>query len=413
MAPEDFPTENAVTDGPAVRGQEAILERADGTRISIIPYPTPLHDGTGAIVGVVNMMVDISERKEAEQALAERNAQLALAGRAARVGSYAYDVDTGMLQISEGYAAIHGLPEGTTETALSQWRTRVHPEDLARVEGVRDQVFADQRNEYNVEYRIIRSDGEICWIERRSCISYRGDGRPDRVVGVTIDVTERKRVEEHQRVLVAELDHRVKNALATVSAVVCRTLETGSSTADIVSALVGRVQSMARAHELLSSRRWQGISLTELIQREIAPYATNTNIEIDGPEIMLSAEAGQAMAMVFHELVTNAAKYGALSTQCGRVLVRWNRKPNGNARARLVVEWQESGGPSVAASSKSGYGTSIVRELIPYELGGTVDFVLARDGVRCRLDIPGESLAPSLPLHFAESASAALRGGHV
>ena len=119
------------------------------------------------------------------------------------------------------------------------------------------------------------------------------------------------------------------------------------------------------------------------------------------------------MAMVFHELVTNAAKYGALSTQFGRVLVRWNRKSNGNARARLVMEWQESGGPSVAASKKSGYGTSIIRELIPYELGGTVDFALVRDGVRCRLDIPGESLAPSLPLHFAGSASAALRASHV
>jgi PAS domain S-box-containing protein len=413
MAPEDFPVEIALTDGRAVRGHEAVLERANGTRIPIITYPTPLHDATGGIVGIVNMMVDIDARKKAEQALAERNAQLALASRAALVGSYAYDVDTSMLQISEGYAAIHGLPEGTTETALSQWRARVHPEDLARVETLRDQIFADQRNEYNVEYRIIRSDGEVRWIERRSCISYRGDGRPERVVGVTIDVTERKRVEEHQRVLVAELDHRVKNALATVNAVVSRTLDSGGLSADIMSALVGRVQSMARAHELLSSRRWQGISLTELVQREIAPYATGTNTKIDGPEIMLSAEAGQAMAMVFHELVTNAAKYGALSSQHGRVLVRWNRKPNGNAQAQLVVEWQETGGPSVAVSSKSGYGMSIVRELVPYELGGTVDFALAREGVRCRLEIPGESLAPNLPISFAGAALASLRAGHV
>src|SRR5262249_12251989 len=143
MAPEVFPADIALTDGRAVRGQEAVLERADGTRIPIITYPTPLHDATGGIVGVVNMMVDIGARKKAEQALAERNAQLALASRAALVGSYAYDVDTNMLQISEGYAAIHGLPEGTTETSLSQWRARVHPEDLARVEKLRDQIFAD------------------------------------------------------------------------------------------------------------------------------------------------------------------------------------------------------------------------------------------------------------------------------
>src|SRR4029077_13003691 len=153
-----------------------------------------------------------------------------------------------------------------------------------------------------------------------------------------------------------------------------------------VAALDGRIQSMAAAHALLSTHRWRGMSMAELVGREFAAYAGNNNTKTDGPEVMLSAEAGQAMAMVIHELVTNAAKYGALSSQSGRVLVRWHRKLNGSAQ--LVLVWQETGGPPVEAPKKSGYGTGVVRDLIPYEFGGTVDLAFAPEGVRCLLQIP-------------------------
>ena len=262
----------------------------------------------------------------------------------------------------------------------------MHPDDIARVKRLRSEAFHEQRREYNAEYRIIRPSGEIRWVETRCFISYDAVGYPKRVVGVSIDITERKRAEEHQRVLVAELDHRVKNVLATVSAVAGQTLETSSSMSHFVAALDGRIRSMAAAHELLSTRQWRGMPMAELVRREFAAYAGSNNTKIDGPEVMLSAEAGQAMAMVIHELVTNAAKYGALSTQSGHVSVRWYRKLNGSAQ--LVFVWQETGGPRVEAPRKSGYGTGVVRDLIPYEFGGTVDFSFATEGVRCRLEIP-------------------------
>ena len=385
MALDECPTEIALKQGQIVRGREAIIERRDGTRIPIVPYPTPLRDGNGAIVGVVNMTVDISELKKAQQALAERNVQLALAGKAGLVGTYAHDFNRDMMQVSEGYTAIHGLPEGTTESSRSEWKHRVLPEDLTRKPAVESKAFRERRGDYSVEYRIDR-DGEVRWIESRGFISYDGDGNPQRIVGVNIDITERKRAEEHQRVLIAELDHRVKNVLATVSAVAAQTLETSSSMSHFVAALDGRIRSMASAHELLSTRQWRGMSMAELVRREFAAYAGSNNTKIDGPEVMLSAEAGQAMAMVIHELVTNAAKYGALSTQSGRVLVRWYRKLNGSAQ--LVLVWQETGGPRVEAPKKSGYGTGVVRDLIPYEFGGSVDLSFASEGVRCRLEIP-------------------------
>jgi PAS domain S-box-containing protein len=342
---------------------------------------------TGEPTRVLGNNVDITERKQAELALAERNAQLALQGRAALVGSYAYDVKKGTMQVSDGYAAIHGLPEGTTETTLSEWRSRVHPEDLRRVEVFRDRIFANRQKEYNIEYRIVRSNGEKRWVERRSSVSYDGDGHPKRVVGVSIDVTERKRAEEHQRILVAELDHRVKNALATVSSVISHTAVGSRSVANFVAALDGRIRSMATTQELLSSGRWQGISLTELIWHELAPYATRHNNQISGPEVVLRPEAGQAMAMVLHELATNAAKYGALATNEGSVSIRWDLRLNGHP-LRLVLEWQEIGGPPVVATGKPSYGTNTICDLIPYEFGGTVDLVLAPDGVRCHLELP-------------------------
>jgi PAS domain S-box-containing protein len=384
----DCPTEIALRQGKSVRGLEAILERADGTRIPVVPYPTPLRDATGVIVGVVNMTIDISERRQAERTLAERNAQLALAGRAALVGSYVYDVNKGTMQISDGYATIHGLPDGITEATISEWRSRVHPEDLARAEGLREQAFTERRKEDNAEYRIILSTGEVRWIERRGVISYGKDDRPERVVGVNIDVTDRKRAEQHLHALNAELDHRVKNVLATVSAIIAQTQESSISRAEFATGLNSRIKSLAGTHELLSETNWRGVSLAKIIRRELAPY-TRGNTEARGPSVTLKAEATQAVATVLHELTTNAAKHGALSNGSGRVSVRWRWLQNGS-HERLVIEWQETDGPPVLTPSRFGYGTSIIRELIPFEFGGTVELSFASGGTRCRLEIPDE-----------------------
>jgi two-component sensor histidine kinase len=236
----------------------------------------------------------------------------------------------------------------------------------------------------------------------RLAVSYRSDGRAERVVGVNIDVTERKRAEQRRRAMNAELDHRVKNVLSTVQAVAAHTMDASSSMQHFVAALDGRIRSLGSTHEILSHRGWQGIPLKELVQRELAPYATASNAEIGGPEVMLSAEAGQIMGMVLHELVTNAAKHGALSAQCGRVSIRWRLPLNCNASDRLVFKWREIGGPVPVFPSKSSYGMNVVRELIPYELGGTVEYVLSPQGARCRMDIPlaqlsGGSSHPFLP----------------
>jgi PAS domain S-box-containing protein len=479
---------------------------------------TVVRGAKGRPLRLLGITRDITERKQADLALAERNAQLALAGQAALVGSYTYESDLERMTVSEGYTAMHGLPEGTTESTRSHWRARVHPEDLEQLEELRARTFREQGKVYNVEYRIVRAGGEVRWIDSRSFVSYDGDGYPRRVIGINIDVTERKRteallnesktrlsdalaagqvvafewdaatgrsqrsdnadrvigfvedgrflsqvhvddrdnfrtlirglspgnpsyaltfrfvpsdgrqvwleeaakgdfdrstgrllringltrditerkeLEDHKNTLISELDHRVKNVLAIVSTVASRTQETSSSMSEFVSALDGRIKSMATTHELLSFRRWQGIPLAELVGRELAPYATTSNTRIAGRDVVLSAEASQTLAMVFHELATNAAKFGALSAATGHVSVRWSFRQNGHAESWLSIDWEESGGPVVVPPTRSGFGTSVVRELVPYELGGSVDLVHAPEGLRCKLQIPAHWLSAS------------------
>ena len=338
------------------------------------------------------LAADVIERHQADDALRKSEERLRLAQLKTGIGLWDWDLHTGKLTWTPELEAIFGFEPGTVK-AYADFRGQVHPDDIERVEVERDAAIR-RGDQFNLEFRIIRSDQKVRWILAMGGAIYdEATGKPTRVLGNNLDITERKLAEEHQRVLVAELDHRVKNALATVCSVVSQTAGGNGSVANFVEALDGRVRSMATTHELLSTGRWHGISLTELVQRELAPYATHNNVDINGPEIVLSAEAGQAMAMVLHELTTNAAKYGALSAKEGRVSIRWDQRTSGDSRPQLTFEWQEVGGPSILAPAKPGYGTSTIRDLIPYEFGGTVDLVLASDGVRCRLELPAAWLS--------------------
>jgi len=348
----------------------------------------------GAMVTAFTLILTalFAERERAELALAERNAQFNLARYAARVSTYAYDKTSRTMQLSEASAAIFGLARNTTEMTADEWRSRVHPEDLQRLDAERQSAFKDRRTELVSEFRIIRPDGEVRWIEARSLITYDAAGHACRMLGVYIDITERRQAEDHKSLLIAELDHRVKNILACVAVIAQHTRDATKSMDDFLKLLDGRLHSLANTHALLSRNRWHGVSLAELVRGELAPWMQGGNTLIDGPDIVLTAEATQPVSMVLHELATNATKYGAFSSGHGRISVRWRRHSHCDARSKLVLEWQEAGGPSVCAANSHGYGTSVIQNLIPYELGGTVDYELAREGVRCRLEIPAKWL---------------------
>jgi PAS domain S-box-containing protein len=366
------------------------LRHHDGVYKWVLEAAAPRLGYDGVFVGYIGSIFDISERKEAELALAERNAQLALAAKAAQVGGYILDVARNRIQVSEGYAAIYQLAADATEISVEEWRATVHPEDLERLDARRVQSFTERQGERISEYRIVRRDGEVRWIEARSVVTYDSAGEPQRMVGVNFDMTSHKRAEERQSALIAELNHRVKNVLAKVVAIAARTRQSSQSLDEFGAAFEGRIRSLANAHALLSRNLWQGVSLGEVVRQELAPYAARGSTLIEGPEVSLAPEAGQVLMTVLHELATNAAKHGALSVPEGRVSVRWHLAGD---PARLVFRWQEHSGPRVAAPTRVGFGTRTIQSAISHQLDGRADLAFVADGVCCTIELPVNRLS--------------------
>ena len=156
---------DCIRRGERIEPYETIRERKDGSLVDVFVSVSPLRNAAGEVVGASKIARDITERKKAELALAERNLQLGLAGKAARVGSFAYDIDTERMHLSAGYAAMHGFPDGTTEIMRSEWKAGVHHDDLAGLEELRNDAFRTRSNEYSADYRIVRAGGEVRWIE--------------------------------------------------------------------------------------------------------------------------------------------------------------------------------------------------------------------------------------------------------
>ena len=348
-----------------------------------------IRDDSGRPLRLLGVTRDITKSKEAESALKESEARLRDALTAGRVTAFEWSPTDGISKRSENAAEIFGSePRDAVGSRRSDFLRRVHREDRARfkahVFGVRPDSPA-----YAVTFRFRKKDGQEVWLEETAKAEFDANGEFRRLKGLTRDVTEQKRAEQHQNLLIAELDHRVKNVLARVVIVARRTRETSASMNEFVNALEGRIQSMANAHGLLSRSRWQGVSLADIVRRELAPYATADNTSVEGPDVTLTAGATQTVAMVLHELATNAAKYGALTGPPGRVSVHWSKAGElGKPSARLKIRWQEMGGPLVSPSPRLGYGTSVIRNLIPHQLDGSVDFALLADGVNCRIEIP-------------------------
>ena len=203
------------------------------------------------------------------------------------------------------------------------------------------------------------------------------------------DISERRQGEERQKLLMAELDHRVKNTLAAIQSMVTQSAAAGHSIADFISALQGRIASMGRAHSLLTQSRWEGASLRRVVADELRPFEApnGSHAVIDGNDMLLKPKAATAISMVVHELTTNSAKYGALSRAEGRVSVRWRIAGEADA-AVLRLEWAESGGPPVAPPERRGFGTMLIERTLAYEFGGAADLDFAPEGLRCRIAVP-------------------------
>ena len=326
-----------------------------------------------------------AERRQHAAVVAESEARLQEALAVGAVVAFEWDPPTDLVRRSNNAEQILGYGLHQPFHGAS-FLARIHPDDLGRMKDTWRNLAPTSTA--STTYRFIRPDGREIWLQEISKGEFDATGRLVRVKGLALDITERKHAEEHQRVLMAELDHRVKNILACVAAVAKYTLEDSQPPKELVQALDQRIQSMADAHTMLSQSHWRGVSLANLVRRQLAPYATETNIVIDGPDITLTAAPTQALAMVLQELVTNAVKYGSLSTPYGKVSVSWDSRDSADGGARAVIAWRETGGPATNTPNQASYGTNLIRNLIPRELGGIVNLVFAPEGLRCDIEIP-------------------------
>jgi PAS domain S-box-containing protein len=310
----------------------------------------------------------------------ERGRSLALV--AGKMGSWDWDCQSGECHWDDGQFRIFGVEPRQFNVTAENVRALIHAEDWDRLQVGFEKLFRDHQPAQD-EFRIKRPTGETRWCLGTAAPIIGPKGEIVRVSGVTIDITDRKEAEERQTLLAREVDHRAKNALALVQSIL--RLTRAGDIAAYTDAVEGRVRALSRAHAVLSHTRWQGAELGGLVEEELAPYRTGDRVRVSthGPNIFLQPAAAQSLALALHELATNAAKYGSLSSANGRVDLGWRL-----ADTTLELTWRENGGPTVTAPTTPGFGTRIIGASIQGQLGGNADFKWRPAGLECVLSVP-------------------------
>lgn len=319
--------------------------------------------------------------------LRESEERLRLASEAADFGTYDYNVQTDRLHCSPPLKRLLNTSiDG--ELALDQFIALCHPDDR---EAVRSSMLSASRNgqaRHEIEYRVPQAEGGVRWLlDRGGSLAGAEDQPASRVMGTVVDITERKQAEENQLLLMAELDHRVKNILANVIAMARLSSKGANSVETFVEALDGRIQAMARAHRLLREGNWSGANLAKLAKVALQPFRSSqsNNVEIRGDSLSLGPKLAQSLALALHELATNAVKYGALSTPAGRVVVDWMLEETGSFK----LTWQEFDGPPVVEPLNRGFGLTVL-DSVAAETGACVETVFDKQGLRCLIAGPLE-----------------------
>ncbi|WCT75311.1 PAS domain-containing protein [Sphingomonas naphthae] len=325
--------------------------------------------------------IDITERRKAEIGRAESETRTELALAAVEMGTWE---TTPELETQVWDARTRELLGHTPDEPIdfeTSFMARVHSADRDRVRETIAAALAPSGGLLDIEYRTVDRDGRQRWVHVRGALIA---GAARRFVGTVRDISQYKATEEHRALLIAELQHRIKNTMAVVQAIVSQSLRTAITPAAASEAIGNRIAVLAQAHDLLTHTSWTAAPITAIVDGAIRLQGgRSARIRVEGPEIYLSARAALALSMALHELATNATKYGALSRDIGHVAIHWAIEGGGDDRI-LRMEWRETGGPAVTAPDRPGFGTRLMKSLAR-DLGGTADLDYAADGVVWRL----------------------------
>jgi len=309
----------------------------------------------------------------------------------------------------------HLFGRPAAEMAGGGWESIVHPPDLPAFQATFREAF-EHRRPFRAEMRVVDRNGEIRWLRCEGVPRLDDHGTFLGFTGCNVDVTDAKRAEEHLRLLINELNHRVKNTLATVQSIAMQSLRglEGEEAQSAKAAFEARLLALARAHDVLTRESWEGAELKTVVADAIRPLEAGEGQEsrfaVSGPRLRLAPRLALSIAMALHELGTNAVKYGALSKEGGRVTITWTvqRRPE----LSLSLRWSESGGPPVTSPTRRGFGSRLIERSLARELAGRVELLYEPDGVVCIIEAPvpppgllerkgGTQLAATKPLPLA------------
>jgi PAS domain S-box-containing protein len=331
-----------------------------------------------------------AELEQSTARLRESDERLRQALTAARMGTWRRDLATQTSQRDASFNAIMGLPAVDSVATVQERLEEIHPDDRQRVkEAWTTAVTA--RGDYEAEFRIKRRDGATRWVRDQGRFVPGTEGQSDCLAGLTLDITERKKAEEAQGLLIQELNHRVKNMLTTVQAIALQSLN-GAQTAD-KERFLSRIQALATCHNLLTRSSWEGAQLRDILDSTFAPHRsqqTTQRISLSGDDTLLSSRDALSVTLALHELVTNAVKHGAFANNEGRIELTWQVEPDPSAR--LHLSWREEGGPPVSPPSHKGFGSRLLTSLAA-QSGAAYSCEYQPAGFKCRLALPLEARA--------------------
>lgn len=383
LAADELPVQRAAR-GEEIRGFEEEIRYANGQSRFMIGNATPLRDEEGRPTGAVAAFVDITDRREAEVNLVNSEQRLQMALEAGGMGAWEWELTSNKVIWSPGLEAIHGLPTGTFGGTIEDFKRDIHPDDVEAVEAAIG-TAARERKPYHTTYRALLPDGTLRWLEAFGRCVEDTDGSLKKLIGICMDITQRKEAEAQREILIAELSHRVKNTLATVVSIARQSFSKESDARQAYQSFEARIRALAQTHGRLAEAQWSGVSLKTIVDDELAPYRNEKveNVRLNGPSISLPPKQALALGLAFHELATNAAKYGSFSVKEGRVEVSWEVE-----RDRLHIEWTERGGPEVTPPTKTGFGRLLLERVLAIDLNGTAEISYGREGVRCSFVVP-------------------------
>lgn len=294
-----------------------------------------------------------------------------------------YSADGTILFVNQAYArTLDHDPEELTGRNLWNYVT---DEDHSHVSEMLERL-TPQTPELTIENRFETSDGTRWILWRNHALEFDDQGRWQVAQSTGIDITERKQLEEQMQLLVGELNHRVKNTLMVVQAMAHQSFRGAGLAAQPVAKFNDRLSALSGAHDALSRTNWTGAPLAEIVRQGLLICARDDmRLHVGGPDVMLPSSATVSLVMVLHELATNAMKYGALSVVTGKVSVLWEMGHDGH----VTIDWRESGGPEVSKPMRKGFGSRLVSDAVPRQLGGTVSLDYDPAGLRCRITVPG------------------------